>query len=141
MPPEWLRRGSIIGMMWVGYGVSLLMLVIMVLGLVSLVWDIVTLGGMHTEKDALLSFLDRALIVMIAMELFRTVMAYITKEKVVLAVLEASLVAVAREIILISEEVDPLETVSMGFLLLAVFLSYLVAYSKLKGWEREALYG
>jgi len=140
-PSDRLKRRTVSFMTWIGFVVSILILAIMVLGITSLIFDIVNHGGFHTEADALLDFMDRVLLVLIAMELFRTVMAYITKEKVVLAVLEASLVAVAREIILIGKEADPMKTVSMAFLLFAVFISYLIAYNKMKGWEREALYG
>ncbi|MBS1263734.1 MAG: hypothetical protein MAG715_00925 [Methanonatronarchaeales archaeon] len=104
-------------------------------------YDCLQAAGRTQARGVLVSFLDSALVIMIAMELFRTVMAYITREKVVLAVLEASLVAVAREIILIGREADALKTISMAVLPVAVFGTYLASYRRLKGWERAPLYG
>lgn len=136
-PPERMKEGSIAAVIWLGYAVAVAIVLIMLLGITGLFFEIFTHGGLHSSSEALLEFIDRALLVLIAMELFRTVMAYITKKNEVLAVLEASLVAVAREIILIGKEAEPVEAVAVGVLLVLVFTTYIVAYKKLKGWETQ----
>lgn len=136
-PPEQLKQGTIAAVVWLGYAVAIAIVLIMLLGISGLFLDIFSQGGFHASSEALLEFIDRALLVLIAMELFRTVMAYITTKNEVLAVLEASLVAVAREIILIGKEAEPIEAVAVGVLLILVFATYIVAYKKLKGWETQ----
>lgn len=137
VPPDRLKRATIGVVIWLGYLVSAAIVLIMIIGIAGLFLEIFSHGGIHSSSEALLEFIDRVLLVLIAMELFRTVMAYITSKNEVLAVLEASLVAVAREIILIGKEAEPVEAVAVGVLLVLVFSTYIVAYRKLKGWETE----
>lgn len=136
-PSKGLKESAISSVLWLGYGVSAVIVVIMFMGISSLAIDIASRGTLHAESRLLLEFVDKALVVLITMELFRTVMAYITAKNEVLAVLEASLVAVAREIILISKEAEPSKLVSMGLLLLIVFLTYFFAFKSLRGQERK----
>lgn len=110
---------------------TLLLFLIGVFDLLLGLWDLV-MSGEFTDPLAVVQLLDTVLLLLIIVEVHRTLIAYARDEPVVQIVIGAAIIAVAREII--SFRIDEFQTVSdalaaagvFGILLVALVVAYLV---------------
>jgi uncharacterized membrane protein (DUF373 family) len=120
---------------------TLLLFCIGVFDLLLGLWDLVTSGD-YTDPVAVVELLDTVLLLLIIVEVHRTLIAYARKEPVVRIVVGAAIIAIAREII--SFRIRDFETVTdaltaagvFGILLVGLVIAYLaVRYTETRDGE------
>lgn len=125
---------SMVAMQWLVLVVAYFSLVLFLIGVIDLIlslWDLVT-SGEFTDPLAVVDLLDTVLLLLIIVEVHRTLIAYARNEPVVQTVVGAAIIAIAREII--SFRVDEFATVDdaltaaggFGILLIGLVIAYFV---------------
>lgn len=110
---------------------TLLLFLIGVFDLLLGLWNLITTGN-FTDPFAVVGLLNTVLLLLIIVEVHRTLIAYARNEPVVRIVVGAAIIAVAREII--SFRISEFETVAdaltaaggFGILLVGLVIAYLV---------------
>ncbi|HNT53987.1 MAG TPA: phosphate-starvation-inducible PsiE family protein [Anaerolineaceae bacterium] len=115
-----------------------LMYVVVALSVVDLTWtlirDIISPPMILLEIDELLEVLNFFLLVLIAIELLDTIIAYLDENVVhVEVVLEVAMIAIARKIIILDvKEVEPLAVVGIGVIIIALAAGFYVVKRTLR---------
>jgi len=119
-------------MQWLVLGTTYFLLALFVIGLFDLLlglFDLIATGN-FTEPVEVVALLDDVLLLLIIVEVHRTLLAYVREEPVIQTVVGAAIVAIAREIISFQPEQfeSGQETLaaagSLGLLLVTVILAY-----------------
>ncbi len=99
--------------------------------LVIQIWE--RRAELFADIDVVLGFIDTVLVLLVIVEVFRTVVAFSREETVVRIIIDASLVAVARKVIGFDSSGDPgvvlLNAVAISVLLLTVIAAFYVVRS------------
>lgn len=125
---------SVIVMRWLVLGAAYFTLLLFLIGVFDLVlslWDLLTSGD-FTDPIAVVGLLNTVLLLLIIVEVHRTLIAYARDEPVVRIVIGAAIIAIARDII--SFRVGDFTTTSealvaaggLGILLLGLVFAYFV---------------
>lgn len=119
-------------MQWLVLGATYFLLVLFLIGVFDLIVGLYELleSGRFTEPVEVIELLDTVLLLLIIVEVHRTLLAYVREEPVIQIVVGAAIVAVAREII--SFRVDEFGTGgnslaaagALGILLVTLILAY-----------------
>lgn len=119
-------------MQWLVLGATYFLLVLFLIGVFDLIVGLYELleSGRFTEPVEVIELLDTVLLLLIIVEVHRTLLAYVREEPVIQIVVGAAIVAVAREII--SFRVDEFgsggDTLAaagaLGILLVTLILAY-----------------
>ncbi|MFO7926040.1 MAG: phosphate-starvation-inducible PsiE family protein [Halobacteriota archaeon] len=121
-------------MRWLVLAVAYFTLLLFLIGVFDLLlglWGLISSGG-FTDPVAVVELLDTVLLLLIIVEVHRTLIAYAGDEPVVRIVIGAAIIAIAREII--SFRIDEFETINdaltgagaFGILLTGLVIAYLV---------------
>ncbi len=121
-------------MRWLVLTVAYFTLLLFLIGVFDLLlglWNLITTGE-FTDPVAVVQLLDTVLLLLIIVEVHRTLIAYARDEPVVRIVIGAAIIAIAREII--SFRIDEFETTSdaltgagaFSILLIGLVIAYLV---------------
>lgn len=121
-------------MQWLVLGATYFLLVLFVIGVVDLLlglYDLLVTGN-FTKPVEVIALLDTVLVLLIIVEVHRTLLAYVREEPVIQIVVGAAIVAVAREVI--SFRVEDFDTGqstlaaagSLGILLVTLIVMYFV---------------
>lgn len=133
---------SVIAMRWLVLAIAYFTLLLFVIGVFDLLlglWTLITSGN-FTEPLAVIELLDTVLLLLIIVEVHRTLIAYARNDPVVRIVVGAAIIAIAREII--SFRISEFETVTDaltaagGFGILLIVL--VIAYSTIRYSEARA---
>lgn len=125
---------SVAAMQWLVLGAAYFTIVLFLIGVVDLLiglWNLVT-SGEFTDPLAVVELLDTVLLLLIIVEVHRTLIAYARDEPVVRIVVGAAIIAIAREIISFrvgdfETEVDALVAAGgFGVLLVALIAAYFI---------------
>lgn len=125
---------SAIAMRWLVLAVAYFTLLLFLIGVFDLLlglWNLVT-SGAFTDPIAVVDLLDTVLLLLIIVEVHRTLIAYARDEPVIQIVIGAAIIAIAREII--SFRVEEFDTVGdaltaaggFGVLLIGLVIAYFV---------------
>lgn len=125
---------SVIAMRWLVLAAAYFTLFLFLIGVFDLVlglWELLTSGD-FTEPVAVVGLLDNVLLLLIIVEVHRTLIAYARDEPVVRIVVGAAIIAIAREII--SFRIGDYETATdaltaaggFGILLIGLVAAYFV---------------
>lgn len=125
---------SVTAMRWLVLATAYFTLVLFLIGVFDLLlglWSLLT-SGAYTDPLAVVELLDTVLLLLIIVEVHRTLIAYARDEPVVRIVIGAAIIAIAREII--SFRVDEFDTVvdaltaagGFGILLVGLVTAYFV---------------
>lgn len=125
---------SITAMRWLVLVTAYFTLVLFLIGVFDLLlglWDLFT-SGEFTDPLAVVELLDTVLLLLIIVEVHRTLIAYARDEPVVQIVIGAAIIAISREII--SFRIDDFETATdaftaaggFGILLIGLVIAYFV---------------
>ncbi|HOD03595.1 MAG TPA: phosphate-starvation-inducible PsiE family protein [Anaerolineaceae bacterium] len=115
-----------------------LMYVVVALSVVDLTWtlirDIVSPPMILLDIEELLDILNFFLLVLIAIELLDTIIAYLDENVVhVEVVLEVAMIAIARKIIILDiKEVQPLAVIGIGVIIIALAAGFYVVKKTLR---------
>jgi uncharacterized membrane protein (DUF373 family) len=119
-------------MQWLVLGATYFVLVLFVIGVFDLLVGLYDLlvSGNFTEPAEVIALLDTVLVLLIIVEVHRTLLAYVREEPVIQIVVGAAIVAVAREVI--SFRVEDFDTGqstlaaagALGVLLVTLILAY-----------------
>jgi len=131
---SWATEPSVIAMRWLVLATAYFTLLLFVIGVFDLLlglWSLLT-SGAFTDPLAVVELLDTVLLLLIIVEVHRTLIAYARDEPVVRIVIGAAIIAIAREII--SFRIDEFETVTdaltaagvFAILLFGLVIAYLV---------------
>ena len=92
---------SVTTMQWLVLGAAYFLLVLFVIGLFDMLLSLYQLlaSGQFTDPVAVVSLLDTVLLLLIIVEVHRTLIAYARQEPVLRIVVSAAIIAVAREVI------------------------------------------
>lgn len=92
---------SVVAMRWLVLGAAYFLLVLFVIGLFDVLLSLYRLlaSGQFTDPVAVVTLLDPILLLLIIVEVHRTLIAYARKEPVLRIVVSAAIIAVAREVI------------------------------------------
>lgn len=125
---------SIVAMQWLVLATAYFTLILFIIGVFDLLLGLWTLfaSGRFTDPLALVRLLDTVLLLLIIVEVHRTLIAYARSEPVVQTVIGAAIIAIAREII--SFRIDEFSTTTdaliaasgFGILLLGLVIAYFV---------------
>jgi uncharacterized membrane protein (DUF373 family) len=126
--------------------IAAFLVVLLLLGVVNLgitiVTSLTTLGA--TEPSGVVSLIrsavDIVLYLFVVVELYKTVVAYVEAQSVVIAVIHAGLIAVVRQIIIFKpDEYSPTEAITIagvyGLLLGALLLGFFVVHRQIESAE------
>lgn len=121
-------------MQWLVLGATYFLLVLFVIGVFDLLLGLYELleSGDFTKPVEVIALLDTVLVLLIIVEVHRTLLAYVREEPVIQIVVGAAIVAVAREIISFRAEdfntgQDTLAAAAaLGILIVALILVYFV---------------
>ena len=119
-------------MQWLVLTTAYFTLILFLIGVFDLLlglWDLI-ISGRFTDPLAVIELLDTVLLLLILVEVHRTLIAYARSEPVVRTVVGAAIIAIAREII--SFRIDDFTTVSdaltaaggFGILLVGLVIAY-----------------
>jgi len=125
---------TVVVMQWLVLATAYFTLVLFLIGVFDLLlglWDLVSSGD-FTNPLAVVELLDTVLLLLILVEVHRTLIAYARDEPVVRIVIGAAIIAVAREII--SFRIEEFETATdaltaaggFGILLIGLVVAYFV---------------
>ena len=125
---------SVISMRWLVLATAYFTLLLFVIGVFDLLlglWQLVSTGE-FTDPIAVVNLLNTVLLLLIIVEVHRTLIAYVREEPVVQIVIGAAIIAIAREII--SFRIDEFETTgdalaaagAFGILLITLVITYFV---------------
>ncbi len=125
---------TVVVMQWLVLATAYFTLVLFLIGVFDLLlglWDLVSSGD-FTNPLAVVGLLDTVLLLLILVEVHRTLIAYARDEPVVRIVIGAAIIAVAREII--SFRIEEFETATdaltaaggFGILLIGLVVAYFV---------------
>jgi uncharacterized membrane protein (DUF373 family) len=123
---------SVAAMQWLVLATAYFTLVLFLIGIFDLLlglWNLIA-SGRFTDPLAVIELLDTVLLLLILVEVHRTLIAYARSEPVVRTVVGAAIIAIAREII--SFRIRDFETVSdsltaaggFGILLIGLVIAY-----------------
>jgi len=119
---------------------TLLLFIIGVFDLLLGLWELVTTGR-FTDPIAVVELLDMVLLLLIIVEVHRTLIAYARKEAVVPIVISAAIIAIAREII--SLRIDEFDTtgdaVNAAGALALLLIGLVIAYFVIRYMEAKEL--
>lgn len=92
---------SVVAMRWLVLGAAYFLLVLFVIGLFDVLLSLYRLlaSGQFTDPVAVVTLLDPILLLLIIVEVHRTLIAYAREEPVLRIVVSAAIIAVAREVI------------------------------------------
>lgn len=92
---------SVTAMQWLVLGAAYFLLVLFVIGLFDVLLSLYQLlaSGQFTDPVAVVTLLDTVLVLLIIVEVHRTLIAYAREEPVIRIVVSAAIIAVAREVI------------------------------------------
>ena len=92
---------SVTAMQWLVLGAAYFLLVLFVIGLFDVLLSLYRLlaSGQFTDPVAVVTLLDTVLLLLIIVEVHRTLIAYAREEPVLRIVVSAAIIAVAREVI------------------------------------------
>lgn len=127
---EWIDRAVAVSLV-AEFVIAVTLLVALLLGVAYFVQALVFAVGGHVllSPSEIKHLLDVALVLFIAIELFRIAVAYLRHEDVMCIVLEAAFVAVARKIVLFEVSKGGLVQASaLALLLLAIAATYLAVW-------------
>jgi len=121
-------------MRWLVLAVAYFTLLLFLIGVIDLLiglWELVS-SGAFTDPLAVVDLLDTVLLLLIIVEVHRTLVAYARDEPVVQIVVGAAIIAISREII--SFRIEEFETVGdaltaaggFGVLLIVLVIAYFV---------------
>lgn len=123
-------------MQWLVLATAYFVLALFLIGVLDLLIGLVRLftTGRFTDPLAVVELLDTVLLLLIIVEVHRTLLAYVRDEPVVRIVLGAAIIAIAREII--SFRVDDFEVATdvlagaaaLGLLLVALIATYVLVH-------------
>ena len=145
--PDRVTEPSAVTMQWLVLAVAYFTLLLFLIGVFDLLlglWDLMQSGD-FTEPTAVVELLNSVLLLLIIVEVHRTLIAYARDEPVVQIVVGAAIIAVSREII--SFRIQEFDTVAdgliaaggFGILLVGLGLTYPVAwYTENKIEENES---
>jgi uncharacterized membrane protein (DUF373 family) len=110
---------------------GVVLIVLFAIGLYDLVRQIwIERGALFSDINAVLGFIDTVLLLLVIVEVFRTVVAFAREESVVRIIIDASLVAIARKIIGFDSSGSSMQVLlsaaAFSVLLLAVIAAYYV---------------
>jgi uncharacterized membrane protein (DUF373 family) len=125
---------SVVAMQWLVLAAAYFTLLLFLIGVFDVtlsLWDLITSGN-FTDPFAVVGLLDTVLLLLIIVEVHRTLIAYARNEPVVRIVVGAGIIAIAREII--SFRISDFETATgaltaaggFGILLLVLVAAYFV---------------
>lgn len=134
--PSRVTGPSALAMQWLVLAVAYFILLLFLIGVFDLclgLWDLIT-SGEFTEPTAVVELLNTVLLLLILVEVHRTLIAYARDEPVLQIVVGAAIIAVSREII--SFRIEEFSTVAdgliaaggFGILLLGLGLTYPVVW-------------
>jgi len=137
---------SVVAMRWLVLATAYFTLVLFLIGVFDLLLGLWTLvrSGEFTDPLAVVELLDTVLLLLIIVEVHRTLIAYARDEPVVQIVIGAAIIAIAREII--SFRIDEFDTSAealtaaggFGILLIGLVIAYFVVrYTETRGSEYE----
>jgi Phosphate-starvation-inducible E. len=121
-------------MQWLVLGATYILLVLFLIGVVNLVVGLYELiiSGSFTDPAEVILLLDTVLVLLIIVEVHRTLLAYARQEPVIQIVVGAGIVAVAREVISFQVQ-DFSDTqsalaaaASLGVLILTLVVAYFI---------------
>lgn len=129
-----LTGPSAAAMRWLVLAVAYFTLLLFLIGVIDLLiglWELVS-SGAFTDPLAVVDLLDTVLLLLIIVEVHRTLVAYARDEPVVQIVVGAAIIAISREII--SFRIEEFETVGdaltaaggFGVLLIVLVIAYFV---------------
>jgi uncharacterized membrane protein (DUF373 family) len=145
--PDRVTEPSAVTMQWLVLAVAYFTLLLFLIGVFDLLlglWDLMQSGD-FTEPAAVVELLNSVLLLLIIVEVHRTLIAYARDEPVVQIVVGAAIIAVSREII--SFRIREFDSVAdgliaaggFGILLLGLGLTYPIAwYTENKIEENES---
>jgi uncharacterized membrane protein (DUF373 family) len=145
--PDRVTEPSAVTMQWLVLAVAYFTLLLFLIGVFDLLlglWDLMQSGD-FTEPTAVVELLNSVLLLLIIVEVHRTLIAYARDEPVVQIVVGAAIIAVSREII--SFRIREFDSVAdgliaaggFGILLLGLGLTYPIAwYTENKIEENES---
>ncbi len=123
-------------MRWLVLSTAYFVLVLFLIGVFDLLLGLYDLlvTGRFTDPIAVVELLDTVLLLLIIVEVHRTLLAYVREEPVIRIVIGAAIIAIAREII--GFRIDGFETASdalsaaaaFGLLLIVLVTAYLVVW-------------
>lgn len=118
---------------------TLLLFLIGVFDLLLGLWDLIA-SGEFTNPLAVVRLLDTVLLLLIIVEVHRTLIAYARNEPVVRIVIGAAIIAIAREII--SFRIDEFETATDGLIAAGGFgillIGLVIAHFVVRGTKTES---
>lgn len=129
-----ITEPSVVAMRWLVLATAYFTLLLFLIGVFDLLlglWDLITTGE-FTDPIAVVELLDTVLLLLIIVEVHRTLIAYARDEPVVQIVIGAAIIAIAREII--SFRIDEFDTTGdaltaaggFGILLAGLVIAYFV---------------
>lgn len=134
---------SVIAMRWLVLATAYFALVLFIIGVFDLLlglWELVTTGR-FTDPIAVVELLDMVLLLLIIVEVHRTLIAYARKEAVVPIVISAAIIAITREII--SLRIDEFNTtgdaVNAAGALALLLVGLVIAYFVIRYMEAKEL--
>lgn len=137
---------SVVAMRWLVLATAYFTLLLFLIGVFDLLlglWELLT-SGQFTDPVAVVELLDTVLLLLIIVEVHRTLIAYARDEPVVRIVIGAAIIAIAREII--SFRIDEFDTAidaltaagGFGILLIGLVATYFVVR---RTEARDSAYG
>ncbi|MCL9818227.1 phosphate-starvation-inducible PsiE family protein [Natronocalculus amylovorans] len=130
-------------MRWLVLATAYFTLVLFIIGVFDLLlglWELVTTGR-FTDPIAVVELLDMVLLLLIIVEVHRTLIAYARKEAVVPIVISAAIIAITREII--SLRIDEFDTtgdaVNAAGALALLLVGLVIAYFVIRYMEAKEL--
>ncbi|NUE03579.1 phosphate-starvation-inducible PsiE family protein [Halorubraceae archaeon YAN] len=130
-------------MRWLVLATAYFTLVLFIIGVFDLLlglWELVTTGR-FTDPIAVVELLDMVLLLLIIVEVHRTLIAYARKEAVVPIVISAAIIAITREII--SLRIDEFNTtgdaVNAAGALALLLVGLVIAYFVIRYMEAKEL--
>ena len=131
---------SLTVMQWLVLATAYILLVLFLVGVFDILIGLYELfvSGRFTEPIALVELLDTVLLLLIIVEVHRTLLAYVRDDPVIRIVIGAAIIAVAREII--SFRLDDFATTddafvaaaAFGLLLIVLVLAYYVVHAQIE---------
>jgi len=122
---------SVTAMQWLVLGAAYFLLVLFVIGLFDMLLSLYQLlaTGQFTDPIAVVSLLDTVLLLLIIVEVHRTLIAYARQEPVLRIVVSAAIIAVSREVISFRADNFPAgETLSVALAFAALILTLVFSF-------------
>ena len=123
---------SATAMQWLVLGAAYFLLILFVIGLFDMLLSLyeLLLSGRFTDPVAVVDLLDTVLLLLIIVEVHRTLIAYARKEPVLRIVVSAAIIAVSREVISfrVAEYTTGDEALSVALAFAVLILVLIIGY-------------